>query len=168
MFYVQINDKEIQKRLPHLNGLIFVQWAEGIGPGLHQFQHLLTHILMWRLFQETAEHFAVLFGEDLLVHWCSAVLDNTFQHKQRIACRVRIGWVHFLFDSKKGIFRSAGKWLLKRGKGNPIGETYVTSFWLISSQIRRIDGQSGSKRKWLVAFSVEITNYSLLLILTTF
>lgn len=137
-----MHDKECRKcgkhiELAHLNGLIFVRGAESIGPGLYQLQHLLTHILMWCLLQEAAEHLTVFFGEDLLMHWGAAVLDNALEHKQWIACGVRIRWVHFLFDGKKGIFRSGGKekLVLMEGKeGNPIRERLT---WHLSGLFHR-------------------------------
>lgn len=71
------------------------------------------------------------------MHRGAAVLDDAFEHKQRIACGVRIGWIHFLFNCKKGIFRSAGKetQVLKDGKGgNPIRETLT---WRLSGWFHR-------------------------------
>lgn len=61
---------------------------------------------------------------------------------------------HLLFDRIKSCFWALIKIVDKLDEViNNLNETYDTSFCRIESQITRIDGQSGSNRKWLVALS---------------
>lgn len=76
----------------HFDCRIFIVGAKGECPCLNQLKHFCFDIFMWCLFDQLGKGFTIFTRCNLIVDGWTAILNNTFEHKQCVISSVWIGW----------------------------------------------------------------------------